>query len=274
MLRFLVPAAFWTASAFAAQAEVPPEVGSLYDRLGMERVLGIMRDEGLENAAQIEADLFPGRGGAAWQAMLDTIYDTDRMEDIVVGTFAEELSGVDLGPLLDFFGSDRGERIVELEVSARKAMIDDSVEEAAEEAATALPNEDPGRHALIETFVTVNDLVESNVMGAMNSNFAFYSGLAVGNAFDGTLTEDEILTDVWSQEAEIRSETELWVYAYLGLAYKPLSDADLEAYIALSETGEGRALNRALFAAFDDLFNDISFQLGRGAAGFMAGEDI
>jgi hypothetical protein len=61
---------------------------------------------------------------------------------------------------------------------------------------------------------------------------------------------------------------------YLAMAYQPLSDADLEAYIAFSRTPEGQVLNRALFAAFDALFNALSRDLGLAAARLMAGQDL
>ena len=79
---------------------------------------------------------------------------------------------------------------------------------------------------------------------------------------------------MWAQEEDIRADTEEWVYSYLALAYDPLSNEDIEAYIALSRSDEGRALNRALFGAFDDLFVDISRRLGMGASRFLVGEDI
>ena len=111
-------------------------------------------------------------------------------------------------------------------------------------------------------------------MGAMNSNYAFYTGLLDGNALPRQLTEQQVLTDVWNQEEAIREDTTEWVYSYLMLAYRPLSDEDLEVYTALSETPEGRALNRALFAAFDEVFTGISRTLGLAAARFIAGRDI
>ena len=108
----------------------------------------------------------------------------------------------------------------------------------------------------------------------MNSNYAFYIGLLDGNAFPRRLSENEVLADVWSQEDEIRDDTTEWVYSYLLMAYQPLSDEDLEVYTAMSRTEEGRALNRALFAAFDDVFVDISRNLGIAAARFISGQDI
>jgi hypothetical protein len=58
------------------------------------------------------------------------------------------------------------------------------------------------------------------------------------------------------------------------MAYQPLNDADLEAYIEVSETRAGRVLNRALFAGFDDMYVSISRALGVAAARFMTGQDI
>lgn len=274
MLRFVLPAALWVAFVLPAHAEIRPEVRELYDALGMSEVIGIMRREGIEYGGTIEDDLFPGRGGPAWAGLVDRIYDQDDMEAAVLDRFGDELAQVDVDPLVAFFESDRGRRIVEFEVSAREALMDEDVEAAARESMIALRSDNRGRFDLIDEFVAANDLVESNVMGAMNSNYAFYTGLMAGNAFPRELTESDILADVWAQEAEIRADTEDWVYSYLGLAYQPLSDADLEAYIALSRTEEGRAMNRALFAAFDVMYNEISHNLGLGAAGFMAGQDI
>ena len=58
------------------------------------------------------------------------------------------------------------------------------------------------------------------------------------------------------------------------MAYGPLSDAELEGYIALSATREGRSMNLALFAAFDELFRGISFDIGKAASRFTQGDDI
>ena len=111
-------------------------------------------------------------------------------------------------------------------------------------------------------------------MGAMNASYAFYNGMIDGQAFDFELTEDEILRDVWSQEAEIRLDTQEWLYGYLMRAYAPLSDDDLQAYIDFSATKAGRVLNAALFAGFDEVFTNVSKALGLSAAGFMQGEDL
>lgn len=263
-------ALFWCAAPVPAAADA----GRLFDALGMPQIIEVMRDEGLAYGETIRTDLLNGQGGDNWSETVSAIYDASAMEAQMREGFVARLDGVDVAPLLDFFESERGQRIVETEVAVRRAFLDEDVEEAAEAAAADLRADNPDRFARLQSFVEANDLVESNVMGAMNSNYAFYTGLMSGQAFDDTLTEDQILSDVWSQEDGIRADTEEWVYAYLGLAYDALSDADLDAYIAMSETEEGRALNRALFGAFGTVFEDISHRLGAEAARLLVGQDI
>ena len=185
-----------------------------------------------------------------------------------------ELSDDAVAAILDFFDTPAGERIVALEVAARRAMLDEAVEETAREGWMALEADGGARWELLIEFAEVNDLVESNVAGAMTSNYAFYMGLIDGRAFDFEMTEDQVLTDVWSQEQAIREETVDWVFSFTSLAYQPLSDAEFAAYVEFTATPEGRALNAALFSAFNKMFTEISRELGLGASRFLSGQDI
>ena len=261
-------------SAPWAHAASEQDVVSLTDALGLPELIEVMREEGVDYARSIEEQLFPGRGGAAWMETASAIYDAGEMTETVVSTMTDTLAEVEVDGLIAFFTSPRGREIVSYEVSARRALMNEDVEEAAQARLAELQlAEDPDLD-LIDRFVEANDLVESNVMGAMNSNYAFYQGLTDGGAFEDAMTESDILADVWAQEDSIRAETSAWVYSYLVMAYRPLGTDDLEAYVALSETPEGRALNRALFAGFDRMYGGISRELGAAAAEFMKGQDI
>ncbi len=258
------------AIAVPASAATQAELDALFEAIGTPEMIAIMRVEGLEQADELQSSMFPRRGG--WKAVASSIYDTDNMANSFRKEFDATLVKFDIEPLLAFFASDLGTRIIGLEISAREALLDDDVEAAADEAFAALTDNDPGRVALLEEFVLTNDLVELNVMGAMNASLAFYTGLSDGGGFQ--MSEEEILREVWSQEPDVRADTEGWLYSYAALAYQPLPDADLETYTALSKTSAGRALNRALFAGFEVVFNEISFSLGRAATQFVQGDDI
>lgn len=246
----------------------------LFDLLGLPEVMEIMREEGIAYGDDLEAEMFPGRGGMGWDRVVASIYDSERMEAKFREAFAERLDDDVVDPLIAFFGSERGQEIVGFEISARRALLDEDMEEMARSLWQDLRGESDPRLKKIERFVEANNLIEANVEGAMNASLAFYDGLATTRAFRDVFTPDEILRTVWSQEAEIRADTREWIYPFLTLAFDPLTDDDIDAYIALSESDAGQALNAALFGAFDLLFIGISRDLGAAAALYSAGEDI
>jgi len=250
------------------------EAADLYETMRLGEILEIMREEGLEYGDDLRAEMFPGQGAAGWPRVVGRIYALERMEAEFLTSFEDAVGDQDLSALIDFFSSPRGRDIVEFEVSARRALLDEEIEETARRIWRDLKGEIDPRRDLIERFVDANDLIEANVAGAMNSSLAFYEGLATSDAFGGDWTMDRILSTVWEQETEIRADTKDWIYPYLTLAFEPLPAEDIEAYIALSESEPGEALNAALFAAFDVLFVKISREMGEAAALYLEGEDI
>lgn len=250
------------------------EVHELAQALRLPEVLTIMRDEGMGYGDDLEAELFPGLGGRNWQATVAQIYDPGRIETRFMETFTSALTAGQVREILTFFQSERGQRIVSLEIAARQALLDESVEEASRAQLNEMMAADAPRLALIREFADANELVEQNVAGALNSNLAFYNGMIEGGAFEEQMTEDQVLADVWSQESVIREETTEWLLAYLAMAYRPLSDEDLRAYLEFSRSPAGQALNRAMFAGFDDIFTTISYDLGRETARYLSGHDI
>jgi Uncharacterized protein conserved in bacteria (DUF2059) len=253
---------------------VAATIEELSQALQIRQVADILAAEGTTYGDTIESNMFPGRGGAGWDGIVQQIYVAETMADKLDQGLEQELAQVDLDPLVRFFASDMGRRIITLELSARDAFRDAQIEEAATEVARDLIAGEGGRYQLLREFIEVNDLIESNVVGALNANMAFYRGMEAGGAFGGGMTENQMLSDVWTEESAIRADTLIWLYAYLGLAYQPLQDDDLRAYIDLSKTPGGQALNRALFVAYDHMYNDISFRMGQMTAVFMSGDAL
>ncbi|MCF8487501.1 MAG: DUF2059 domain-containing protein [Rhodobacteraceae bacterium] len=274
--------------AWPVVAEIAPQGGLLSsvspaDRIvrlsttmQMGDVMEVMRQEGLDYGKTLETDLFPGRGGERWLAIVADIYDPVQMRARFDAALTQELSGADtdLSAIEAFFGSDQGQRILRLEIEARRALLDQSIEDAAKVRWENLQSKGTARVDQLRRFAEVNDLIESNVMGALNANLGFYRGLATSGSFAKEMTEADMLRDVWSQEATIRGETEDWLFPFLSLAYDPLPDTDMDAYTAFSETPPGQRINTALFVAFDSVFTKISFDLGVAAATQMQGDDI
>jgi hypothetical protein len=260
----------------APQALGSTTVADLVKTLKITDVIDVMRLEGLSYGAEMETELLQGHGGAAWSSVVEMIYDRPTLQARFADAFAQQLATrqQDLPAIQQFFGTELGQRILTLEIEARRSLMDAATEDAAKARVEDMMAKATPRFAALEDFSNTNDLIEMNVSGTLNSNLAFFQGLAEVGALGQDMTQDDVLAEVWGQEPDIRAETEAWVYPYLALAYDPLSDQELASYIAFSKTGPGQVLNTALFAAFDSVFNTISHNLGLAVAKQMMGEDI
>ncbi|WP_425074601.1 DUF2059 domain-containing protein [Sagittula sp. S175] len=266
----LLSACFMLSFAATVPARAEP-VDDLMEALQIDAMLDIMREEGMAYGADLANDMFPGGDNTRWQALLTEIYDPAKMHVVMRGHFAEVLGHTEMRTLVAFFNSDIGQEIVQHELSARRVLIEDDVEDAARQAFVEA-DPDTKRMKQLDRFVEVNDLLEANVAGALNASFKFYSGLVDGGALQ--MSEGDILADVWGQEEETRQDTREWLYAFLMLAYEPLSSDDLDRYIDVSSTPEGRVLNRALFAGFNAMYDEISYALGLAAADQMQTQEL
>ncbi len=279
LLAPLIPAA----QAQTAQAQATQDsdrISHLMDLMGMDAIVAIMRDEGLAYGADLGRDMLAGQGGPVWDRQVDRIYDKAAMSALVRADFRAAFGAADPEPLIRFFESETGQQIVALEIAARRAFMEEDIEETAREAFRQIeadldapsPRDIDPHLSAIEAYVEANDLIGFNVMGAMNANMLFYRGLIEGGALE--MTEGEILSDVWEQEDETRAETREWLYAFLMLAYQPLDAAQISDYADLSLTPPGRAMNVALFTAFDAMYGNLSHALGLAIAAQMLTEDL
>lgn len=270
LLAVTAAAVMLTAQALSAQS------ASLIDRyytvFDMETVLGILREEGVASGQSMTED---GSISAspAWTARLSAIYREDKAWDAFKRGMESIKDAESSTEALEFFEGELGARIVRIELEARRALSADGADEAAAAKVEEVREDDPALYLMYQEFISVNDLVDSNVAGALNSNLAFYRGMATNENYAEGLTENFILNTVWEQEPEIRKEMEEWTINFSALAYSSLSKAELQTYIDVSKTPAGQRMNAVLFAGFDAMFEEQSYELGRASAEFMLGED-
>lgn len=263
-------------SETAAEAPVAPAtVEHLTDVMQLDALFQVLRDEGLAYGDALEADMFPSGGGGEWDSAVSRIYDATRLQDDFVTALDRALAPdpAAVAEITDFFASDLGQRILGLEVEARRAFLDTAAEEAAQVAADdAAAAKDP-KVAQLRRMIEAADLVEMNVAGSLSGSLAFMTGMAASGGY-GDLPQDQLMSDVWGQEDQVRADTSTWLDSYLGLAYHPLTESELETYIKFWESPAGQTLNGALFAAFDAVFRQVSLDLGKAAGRAMQGSDI
>ena len=247
-----------------------PRLARLYDLLRVSETIVIQREEGMANAIASAPELFDGETPDGWERAVARAYDVERLEEILRSALAQGLEGVDLAPLLEFFASPVGQKVVALELSGRRVFLEPDVEAEARRMWRSAPEDAPHAQA-IRAYMEVNDLVERNVIASMNADFIFLRAYFEG---DSEVNEALILSDVWREEANIRADSAEWLFAYLAMAYGPLSPEEMQANLALWYTPEGQALNGALFDGFSTMVTSVSEDLGRAAGRLLAQEEL
>ncbi len=269
-MRQVLFAAFFTLVPACAFANA--QLARLMDLIAVDQYVEISQSEGLAEAGSLSQDMLGRPAGAAFMQQMRGIYNASRMRATIEGALSDLLTPEEIDIAILFFGSDVGQRITELEVTARRAMSDEDVESAARDAWEQAAEFAPELKEKIEAVKVEIDLVERNVAGALNSNLKFFQGLRDGQALD--MSEEDVLAQVWSGEPDIRADTEGWLGGYLLLAYRPLEDGDLDRYLTFWKTPQGQALNTAVFEGFNRLYDEIAYATGRVIAVNMSSEDL
>jgi hypothetical protein len=248
--------------------------GALGEALQLDAMVDVLREEGLADAE----GMAPGgeAGARRWRATVAAIYDRDRMRRTLDEVLAARMAPApqERAAAIAFFTSATGVRVLQLEVAARRSLLDPDTEAAArfrwEDMVAA---QDP-RVSQLLALAEAADLVEANVAGSLNASLAFYLGIAEAGGPLAGLAEEDILSMVSADEARTRAQTEGWLFPYMTLAYAPLSAEELARFTEFSASPAGRRLNAVMFAAYERLFTAISHDLGLAAGRELAGQDI
>ncbi|WEF23108.1 hypothetical protein [Paracoccus sp. S3-43] len=249
----------------------------VWNVMRMDGLMPILRDEAVAQGEEMAADLFPRGGTGLWRDRVRAIHDPARAKELFLQGVAAALPRTNLAEVGDglvFYRTVFGQRMLALENAARVRMRDPAVEAAARDAfAQAVRRRDP-RAVRIARLIRAADLIEPNVVGALNGGVAFSKGFQAGGGFAMPLTDSEIVREAWAKEPRIRADTEAWIGAYLFLAYGVLGDAELDRYTAYAGSAGGLALSRLMFAGFDAMISATSHDMGLAAAAELRGRQL
>lgn len=240
----------------------------------LPETLDLIRQEGIQQGKDLGADLFGDSEDPNWLSALDRVYDTGQMTGLYNAALRQVLAqdpslSNNIRPFLD---SDLGQRVITLELEARRTTMDKVAMQAAREVFVELEKTDKFRRAQIERLVVAGDLIEANVMAGLNGNLTFYKAMAAAGTPGTPKDEAELLGQVWSQEADIRASVEQFLYPIMALAYAPLNEDELQSYVDFSESPAGTRFNDALSKAFDPLMIELSRKLGTEAGKLLSGQ--
>lgn len=274
----LAPAARGQERVQAAPSEqISAEMAqSLEDLLGLDALFEILAQEGRDYGEGVGASFFPGRDGAPWQAKVAAIYEPSRLRDAFHAAFEGALAPHDarLAPAYEFLASDLGQKIIALENAARAELLDLEAREAAEVQADRLQRNRDKRLRLIRQLILAGDMIDQNVAGALSGQLAFNLGFAQGAHEAQARDREALLADLAGQEPQLRQATLESLVSLMVKAYAPLSDAELQSYIAFTGSAAGQQLSVALALSFEAAVTPALRALGQAAGAISAGKEV
>lgn len=133
---------------------------------------------GEEAVADLSRPLGKGMGAdeaAALRQHLYRIYAPERLYSLLSAALAVELAGQDakiIDQALRFYDGPLGRRIVGLELSARRALLDDDQARIADDRLALAQERRDRRVEQIERLMAATDVVETAVLSGLNGCFA------------------------------------------------------------------------------------------------------
>ncbi|MFN7003460.1 MAG: hypothetical protein ACK4NW_08535 [Roseinatronobacter sp.] len=246
----------------------------------LPELFDIMATEGRNSVVADGATPLQGSALVQFEQDVHMIYAPDRMLTAFVGTLDAELADKPdvRADALAFAATELGQRILRLEIAARQALIDDDVDYVARdvlsEARSAGADARLGqRLEQVRARIDANELLELNVSLGLNTSYAYYRGMMSEDAVFG-LSGELLLQLVWEQEPSIRADIEDWIESYFLMAYQPLEPAEMDAFVSYVATPLAQDFNRAMFRAFDTVFSEISFQVGKALGRRLRAEEL
>lgn len=237
------------------------DVDRLIDAMGVPELIVAFVTEGLDAGRSIDDAFLDGQGGDVWADTVQRLYDPARMEAELRTVMAEELDPAVAEQALLFFESDLGARIINLEVQARQAFLDETVENAAKAAPTA-------QAEAVTEYLASRNLIERNTDVGVAAQAAFLQGLAEAS---GRLGDPP---DMDQLRARIQGDTESWLRGYNALVQSAMTEDEIDIYTAFWDTEVGEAVDDALFLAFGQSYTTLSYGLGQAAGRLLPQNEL
>ncbi len=238
---------------------------ALYDDL--MRKSGLWRQvaqiEPLMQAGLGQAEQAMGKGGdTEFKPLREAVaksFAPDRMRTIVRARLMKALPVADARMSLEWLDTETGRRITALEETAGEVAETANRAEIAAQILAALP---ATRVERLTRFAKAAGSGEYAFRVQAGMAFAIGRGIAAATG-RGTVEIETARRELDSQRAELVQLLERQSIAEMAVIYGPLSDQDLDAYIAFAESPAGRRYHAASAKAVEAALAEAAESLGR-----------
>jgi len=191
--------------------------------------------------------------GHDWARVAGEVFDTGRMRSTGLDILSETLSDEMLIHAADFYASDLGQRLVEVE-NASHLVEDDDAKRAEGEA--LLAETDAARLKVLRDMNDAVDGAGSGVRAVQEIQLRFLLAASYAGVLESELDEGALRAVLAEGEDELREALQASALANAAYTYQELGTDDLRAYV--------EALQHPLMAQVYELMNAVQYEIMAG----------
>ena len=172
----------------------------------------------------------PGIFGSEWTRMSGEVFDVPKMHDMALDILSETLSDELLVHAADFYASDLGQRLVEVENASHMHEDDDAKRDEGRELVAAWVQDGNPRLEIIKRMNAAVDQGGAGVKAFQEIQFRFLIAASAAGVLDLKVDADELRALLQRDEGRLRIALQESGLASAAYTYKTISDEDLTAY--------------------------------------------
>lgn len=172
----------------------------------------------------------PGIFGSEWTRVSRDVFDVPLMHDMALDILEETLSDELLVHAADFYASDLGQRLVEVENASHMHDDDEAKRTEGRALVAAWTEDDNPRLGIIQRMNAAVDSTSSGTRAFQEIQFRFLIAASAAGVLELRVDPDELRALLARDEDRLRAALEASGLEAAAYTYKSISDEDLVAY--------------------------------------------
>ncbi len=195
----------------------------------------------------------PDGFGSDWTRLTEEVFDTQLMHETAVSILEETLSDEALAHAVEFYASDLGQRLVEVENAAHLNEDEEAKQQEGQEIVAGLVQDGSPRVEQLKRMNNAIDASGTSLRALQEIQLRFLLAASASGVIDLQLDADELRLMLRQNEAGMRQALQLSALAGAAYTYQDFSDAEVEAY--------AEALEQPLMQEVYELLNAIQYEI-------------
>lgn len=211
--------------------------------------------------------------GSSWSMMAEQVFARERMHGMAMDMLASTLSDELLTHAADFYASDLGQRLVEVENASHLA-DDEMKAEAGEALLEQYRADDPARVKVLEDLVGAVDSGEHGVRAIQEVQIRFLMAASHAGVLDGEIDEGALRAIMAENAQELRESIAASSLVSTAYTYQDFTDEELEIYVSALRQDEMQQVYELMNAIQHEIMANRFEHLADRMAGVHLGEEL